>query len=241
MGIEWPDNWAFSHRQSDFPYPFGVLARLDRAANQGALCAAVDGLLLCAEENRPPPVWAIATLGAAAVGHFPREAAGPFKRPYDAHRKNIIHRLRWQAVVAVDEVRLAWRLERKGDEADDVPSLAEQLRQAGLNANEARKRANIEIERFSLALIKGNRYELAQTVLENTPVFINWQAIKLSFELVERARIEDRMSVYYLPSANALEMVGWGDLAPVWRQIDCRIGGLFKRIHQPNNRSEESS
>ena len=147
MAVQWPDEWAFDNRRGEFPYPFGVLRRLEAAALSGAMGAAVDGLLLCREARVQPPDWAIYLLAGTAAGHFPNVATGPMKAPFDVHRKNIIHRLRWYAVKWVAKVRD----DRKEERSD-----------------------GFEIGRFPGALIQGNRYEVAADILIRTPVFASW-------------------------------------------------------------------
>jgi hypothetical protein len=151
------------------------------------------------------------------------------------HRQNIIHRLRLWAVASLADVRTAEAEERKG--GNGISPLWQQLEREGVQEKEAKARANEGLRRFTPELLRGRIYDRALEIFADTPLAPrndpdapgDGDTFRASTRKIREAFARRQGSAFYLPSDDALDMLGWSDLAGLTVEIDRRIGNLFGR------------
>jgi hypothetical protein len=191
------------------------LRRMERAWAHGALGALMDALLLCEREGIPPPPWIAPATAGAFTGFHDDATRGRNAAALTRHRANIVHRLRWEAVVYVQDLRGAWRKEDA-----ELPRL---LREAGADDAEiaramegARRLRRPELRRGFVPAEMRDDFMAAQRLLDLTPAGGGGEAVRRSYGLVEEERrtVPDVPS-FYLPSDDALGLLGMEDLAGI--------------------------
>lgn len=191
------------------------IAFLEAAWIHGALGALVDALLLCERERIPPPGWVSQAAAGAIAGIHDDPARRRTARALSQHRANVIHRLRWGAVVLVQDVRRAWR-----EEDAELPGF---LRAAGFPEIEIAERVSRaralrwpELARGFNPAEARDDFVTAARLLEGTAAVGSADTIRRSYRLVEAERSQiPHMPAFYLPSDEALRRIGLQDLAGI--------------------------
>lgn len=146
-----------------------------KAYNAGVLPALYDAICACVEGDIPPPPWVMAamldTVERLFAGKF-SDAAGRTGNPKARYRANLVHYVRWDAVVEVRERQAAYKLEQR------------QLKAMQLTP---REREAIEANTRDPGRTWEDAYKLAAKLLIRTAAYGSSATIKNSYLLVQKA------------------------------------------------------